>query len=892
MDRELLIEIGCEELPAAWLPALTQQIGEVVLAQLREHRLPPEAPAETYSTPRRLTVRVARLAERQADLEELVTGPPVAASFGADGTPTPAAAGFAAKQGVEVAVLDRVETPKGAYLAYRRKQRGKTAVDVLPAVLGGTLRGLTFPKLMRWDALLEDGKGELLFGRPIRWILFLYGGRVVPFTISRTSGAQSAEVQDVQSGAATYGHRFLTTSGRAGRAIKVRSFDEYRARLLENFVILERAERHNKIVRELDAKAQRLQGRVSRVGQAGLLHEVPDLVEYPSVVAGTFGSEFLELPAEVLATTLIHHQHYFPVEGEDGRLKNAFLAVINIEPDNERTIARNAERVVTARLRDARFFWEADRRATLESRVDRLGTLTFHKKLGTYKDKTERIARLADWIAKDAFGADGQTAQYAAHAARLAKADLASDMVREFTELQGTMGGIYAQQSGLPEQVWKAIYFHYLPVGVEADAPPTRAQLGGAAVTWAAVSLADKLDSIAGLYAAGERFTGSRDPFGMRRQAHGVLRILLDLPELTGIDRPLTLKPLLEMAVEPFERFRGQPNAEMEPYGFWQERLKYLLEQRGFEAGHVRAVLTADGLAPLLARRKLEVLPEFASSPAFTQLATTFKRVKNIASELKGTPPAELASLAATLQEPAEQALLADLLHRLPLVDQAVAQHNHRAALANLSELGPGVDKFFTDVLVMADDRVLRAARLSLMAHLRDAVGDALEAHGVLLRSGRSFAEAHRANLGCQGWRLGGKGASGRNAGMHQRIEEHGLHVWMGFYENAFRLMRACYGVLGRDWQDAFAPAPLIAVTERASDDRWLPWMATLPPADGLPGDPLPPGTRPWSLLGYVRRMAGLLQTVFASLDSGRTPPSAAADAPARDSYPRAPTRR
>ena len=222
--------------------------------------MPPETPVETYSTPRRLTVRVARLAERQVDLEELVTGPPVSASFGADGAPTPAAAGFAAKQGVEVAALERIETPKGVYLAYRRKQRGKTAVDVLPGVLGGTLRGLTFPKLMHWDALLDDGKGELLFGRPIRWILYLYGGRVVPFTISRTSAAQTAQVQDVTTGAVTYGHRFLTTSGRAGRAIKVRSFDEYRARLLENFVILERAERHNKIVRELDAKAQRLAG--------------------------------------------------------------------------------------------------------------------------------------------------------------------------------------------------------------------------------------------------------------------------------------------------------------------------------------------------------------------------------------------------------------------------------------------------------------------------------------------------------------------------------------------------------------------------------------------------------------------------------------------------------
>ncbi len=522
MDRELLLEIGCEELPASWLPALTNQIGEVVTAQLKLQRLPAESPAETFSTPRRLAVRIARVPERQNDLEELVNGPPVSAAFKPDGTPTPAAAGFAAKNGIEVSALERVKTPKGEYLAFRKRQRGKAAVDVLPDVLGGVLRHLSFPKLMRWDAMLEDGRGELLCGRPIRWILYIYGGRVVPFTIARTPAAQSGQVQDVMSGAVTYGHRFLTTSGRAGRAIKVRSFDEYRARLLENFVMLERAERHNKIARELDAKAQRLQGRISRtVHNSELLQEVPDLVEYPSVIGGTFAIEFLELPEEVLTTTLIHHQHYFPVESDDGRLRNAFLAVINTEPDNERTIARNAERVVTARLRDATFFWEADRKLPLEPRIDRLSTLLFHKKLGTYKDKAERIERLAAWIAREAFGASEQIATHAGRAARLAKADLTTDMVREFTELQGTMGGIYARQEGLPEEIWKAIYFHYLPVGVEADAPPGKAQLGKATVTWAAVALADKLDTIVGLFAAGEKPTGSRIRTGcaVRRRA-------------------------------------------------------------------------------------------------------------------------------------------------------------------------------------------------------------------------------------------------------------------------------------------------------------------------------------------------------------------------------------
>src|SRR6187401_713805 len=405
MERELLLEIGTEEIPASWLPGLTTQLGQVLEAKLKEARLSSDEPIETYSTPRRLTVRSAHISERQTDLEELVTGPPVSAAFGPDGALTPAGAGFVKKQNATEDQIERVKTPKGEYIGVRKHQRGKAAVDVLPEVLNNVLRGMSFPKQMRWDAMLADGKGELPFGRPIRWILYLYGGRVVPFSIARTPAAQTSQVQDVSSGAVTYGHRFLTTSGRAGRAIKVRSFDEYRARLLENFVILERAERHNKIARELDAKAQRLQGRVSRTvnHETGLLLEVPDLVEYPSVVAGTFALEFLELPQEVLTTTLIHHQHYFPVEGDDGKLKNAFLAVINTEPDNERTIARNAERVVTARLRDAWFFWEADRKATLESRLERLGTLLFHKKLGSYLQKTERIEHLSRRIASHHF---------------------------------------------------------------------------------------------------------------------------------------------------------------------------------------------------------------------------------------------------------------------------------------------------------------------------------------------------------------------------------------------------------------------------------------------------------------------------------------------------------
>ena len=270
MDRELLLEIGVEELPADWLPGLTRQLQEKLLARLQEMRLAPDAPVETFSTPRRLTARIGRMPERQEDLDETVTGPPVSAAFAASGDPTPAALGFAKKQGVAFEALERVKTDKGEYLAARKHVRGKSTVDALPDLLGGLLRDLAFPKQMHWDAMLEDGKGELVFGRPIRWLLYLYGGRVVPFTIARIPNAAGPQVQEITTGAVTYGHRFLATSGRAGRSVKVRTFDDYRARLPEHFVILEHSDRRDRIGREIEAKARKLGGRVPLREHAGL----------------------------------------------------------------------------------------------------------------------------------------------------------------------------------------------------------------------------------------------------------------------------------------------------------------------------------------------------------------------------------------------------------------------------------------------------------------------------------------------------------------------------------------------------------------------------------------------------------------------------------------------
>jgi glycyl-tRNA synthetase beta chain len=722
MDREILLEIGVEELPAGWMPGLTRQLGERVEARLNELRLGAGAPVESFSTPRRLTARVAKIAERQEDLEETVSGPPVSAAFGADGNPTPAALGFAKKQGVAFSDLSRVTTAKGEYLACHKRIRGKSAVDALPDLIGGVLRDLSFPKQMHWDAKLDDGRGELLFGRPIRWLLFLYGGRVVPFTVGRTAGAAGPQVLDVESGALTYGHRFLATSGRAGRSIKVRTFEEYQARLAEHFVVLSHAERRDRIARDLEAHARRLGGRVHLKEHAALLEEVADLVEYPGVVAGFYDRGFLALPQEVLTTTLVHHQHYFPVVSDSGELKEAFLAVVNTQPADERVIAKNAERVVTARLRDARFFWEADREIPLEARLERLDTLLFHKKLGSYRAKAERISALAQWIAAEALGQPGEAA-HAATAGRLAKADLTTDMVFEFTELQGTIGGIYARQEGLPEPIWKAIYYQYLPIGVEADAPPSRQQLGTAAISWAAVSLADKLDTFVSLSRAGERATGSRDPFALRRQMQGAVRILMDLPELTGIDREVPLGPMLVQAAShaPDATAPWTPEAAQAALAFALERVRFALEGRGFAVEVVRAATPPGDVSPLRARRIAEAIQGMRASEDFQALAVLFKRVKNIAPARAGGAAAEPLDRGA-IAESAEVALLAELDARRPRIEAAAARSDYRAAFIEIAGLRAAVDRFFTEVFVMADDVRVRHARLTLMADLRDLI--------------------------------------------------------------------------------------------------------------------------------------------------------------------------
>jgi glycyl-tRNA synthetase beta chain len=583
---------------------------------------------------------------------------------------------------------------------------------------------------MHWDAWLDDGRGELVFGRPIRWLLFLYGERVVPFTIQRGKVARTETVRCVKSGAVTFGHRFFSKTGRPGRPIRVRSFSDYQTSLAANYVLIDREKRRARITQKLDRFASRFGGRVELQGeQAALLNEVPDLIEYPSVVAGNFPSEFLSLPSEVLKTTMIHHQHYFPVIDQQGELTSTFLAVTNTPRDNVVRIARNAERVLVARLRDARFFWNADRKTRLQDQLERLDTLLFHKKLGSYRAKAERVGVLAERIAREVLDSD-DVAEAAYTAGKWCKADLATDMVGEFPELQGVMGGVYAKEHGESEEVWRAIYYHYLPVGIESDARPSQSELGRAAVSWAAVSLADKLDTLVGLFHAGERPTGSRDPFGIRRQAQGIVRVLVDLPSLTGLKSRVSIGQLLEMAAANHEK--SDQEVLSRETAFVRERTRYVLEERGFDIRNVRSVTHQDSLhdlRPIDALRKLEVMSELTGSKNFQQLAALFKRVRNIAKELSDID--FLAVEAAEgkdepnslLTDPAEEALRRELEQRRPIIEKAVESgENFEEALTEASKLGPAVDRFFTEVFVMVDDMRLRRARLYLMKQLERSI--------------------------------------------------------------------------------------------------------------------------------------------------------------------------
>jgi glycyl-tRNA synthetase beta chain len=718
---ELLLEIGFEEMPAAWLPGLAEQL-RVRFDEAAAREFLDARDAAVLYTPRRLQLR-AEVPTRQPDRQEPVWGPARKVAKDAAGKWTGAALGFARKNAV--AVEDLREVPKDAakpgelYLLFEKKVAGRPTAEILPGLLSGVLRALAFPKRMSWDAWLDDGRGAFPFGRPIRWLVFLLEGEVVPFRIHALLDGARGPVA-VESGRATRGHRFLP-KGKGGQPVEVRSFADLKQALREHFVLADPAERAARIAEGLEAASAG-----ASFEDHGLREEWRDLVEYPTVVVGEVPAEFRALPGEVLETVLVHHQKYISLRGADGTIAR-FAAVINGDGAASAEIVRGMQRVVVARLRDAAFFLGEDRKRPLAERVDELAGVTFHQGLGSYKDKSSRLAALVEAMGRQGVLA-GAPLEAATQAARLAKADLVTLMVREFPELHGAMGAIYLAAEGAPEAVASAVRWHYQPVAVEAEALPAAAFAGndGRSRVFAAVSLADKLDTLAGYFGLGESPTGSRDPFGLRRAGQGAVRAVLDFWRPAAAETIPDLQALLAAAIAGYGPLKQAGdltarNAE----GFLLDRLEYVLGARGFSADEVSAVVHApdpDEVSPALSgsqgrlraladpidalRRVLALQRARREVPEdFAALAEAFKRAKNI---LAQAAPAALVE-PTLFEAEAERGLHAAAA---ALATQGGTYEERLRGLASLR--GP-VGRFFDDVLVMAEDPRVRGNRLALL---------------------------------------------------------------------------------------------------------------------------------------------------------------------------------
>jgi len=679
MGKELLLEIGTEEIPAAFLPKALRDMEEIARRELAADRIR-HGELRTMGTPRRLFLAADDVAERQEDQVIEKLGPAKRVAFDKKGAPSRAAVGFARGQGIDVTALETVTTEKGEYVCARKKITGEATEGLLPAILTKIITDIPFRKSMRWSDL------EFRFARPIHWILALYDGRIVPFRIA-----------NVESGNTSRGHRFMSPA-----AFPVGNRKEYLAGTRDHFVIVDPVERKGIIREETEKAATAVGGRVLQ--SAELLETVTFLTEYPTAVCGNFDREYLKLPREVLITTMISHQKYFPVVDGKGALLPHFLAINNTLARDPSVVKRGNEKVIRARLSDAQFFFEADRKIPLDRRVEDLRKVVFHTLLGTSFDKVMRFQKLAGWIARRVEPSHGNKVAFVAHvdkAALLAKADLDTQMVGEFAELQGVMGREYALLAGEDPVVAKAIYEHYLPTAAGGDLPETD--------EGAVVSIADKMDTICGFFGVGLIPTGTADPYALRRQALGVINIILAkryhfslgslIDESLAILGPLLKHPSDETKTAVLEFFKG--------------RFENQLITQGYPYDVVDAIL-ATGIDNLVvADEKIRAMAVFKSHPDFQPLAIAFKRVVNIIRGFqKGVVDPFL------LSGPEEKNLHEAFLKIRETVLTHISGGDYSAVLFDLARLREPVDAFFEAVLVMAEDEKIRFNRLSLLEEI------------------------------------------------------------------------------------------------------------------------------------------------------------------------------
>ena len=674
MQDSLLVEIRTEELPPKSLSRLMQAFRQGLFDGLKEqHLLLPESQATGYATPRRLAVLISSVLDKQADRVVERKGPAVASALDADGKPGPALLGFAKSCGVDLTRLQRQKSEKGEYFVYRAKQKGEALKNHLPAIVETALKKLPVAKTMRW------GAGEAQFVRPVHSVVLLHGKRVVP-----------GVVLGLKSGNKTLGHRFLSKG-----VLTIRSASDYEKILKPGKVLASFDARRAAIVKGLDSAAQKAGARWDLGKGAELIDEVTSLVEWPVVLSGAFDPGFLAVPKECLVVSMQQHQKYFPLADANGKLLARFLFISNQQAANPKQIIAGNERVLRARLSDAAFFYDQDRKTKLEARVPRLAQVVYHNKLGSQLQRVERLTKLAGEIAQR-LDADRASA---ARAATLAKADLLTDMVGEFPELQGVMGRYYALHEGESPVIAAAIEQHYWP-RFAGDALPE----SNVAV---AVALADRLDSLAGLFGVGQQPTGDKDPFGLRRAALGVVRILVEK------NLPLSVHELVKLAYRNFGSHIGQAPAEVQTFIF--ERLGGYLRERGYSTLEVDAALHS---TPIIAElpKILQALQAFQKLPEADALAAANKRIVNI---LRKAGQEYANADAARLVEPAEHGLYNVMRQLSPDVESRLKAQDYTGALQRLAGLKQPVDAFFENVMVMADDAAIRENRLALLGDLK-----------------------------------------------------------------------------------------------------------------------------------------------------------------------------
>ncbi|HEV2491070.1 MAG TPA: glycine--tRNA ligase subunit beta [Candidatus Acidoferrales bacterium] len=685
---DFLFEVGCEEIPARLIPKACSELQQILEKYFSAAGIL-AAPLRAFGAPRRLAVMGDAVLLRQADQEKEILGPPKSIAFDNVGAPTRAAESFSEKQGIPVAKLKVVTTPRGEFLAAKQFVVGRRAHDLLGEILLQALRELPFPRSMYWN-----GRNGVKFIRPVRWIVALLAGEVV-----------AVQFGEVHASNRSLGHRFL-----AHASVPVSGMRDYAKKLEKAFVLVEPAERRRRIEHELRGLAARNKWRLHE--DLELLELVTNLNEYPAVISGDFAAEYLELPSEILVTVMRDHQKYFAVENARGEIEPHFLAVINLDKDRAGLVRAGHERVLRARLADARFFWKADQKIKLAGYSEKLAHVTFESRLGSYRDKTDRIRDLARWVAGNWFDSGVHGARVAAvdRAAQLAKCDLATEMVREFTELQGIVGGLYARAQGEEEEVASAVYDHYKPAGTEDSIPRNK--------TGCAVSIADKLDSLIACFAVGIIPTSSSDPFALRRAASGVVQIVLEL------NIPLSLSASVSAAAKGLAAHKPKiavaPEAEAQVLDFIRDRAKYLLkEKQGFAYDEVNAAMAAGADDLVDVRNRILALKAIRHTKNFEPLAIAFKRINKIL-EKAGIETGQAKAVSLELfKEVAEK----NLYHAAEAARARVAEHKregrYREALEAIAELRPVVDRFFDDVLVMAEDESVRRNRLGLLAMLR-----------------------------------------------------------------------------------------------------------------------------------------------------------------------------